>query len=108
MFILVAPLTQMSKIGMSATFGICRGVRRDGAPCSMVINRSVSNYCEYHAPAALREIKQRTASSSRTTSTTTTTQSTLDGTFAAPTKLRALRASADSMPNGANVLELRS
>ena len=42
------------KLGTSADFGRCRGVRRDGNNCTMHVNRSLSEYCSYHASAALR------------------------------------------------------
>ena len=42
------------KLGTSADFGRCRGVRRDGNNCTMHVNRSLSEYCSYHASAALK------------------------------------------------------
>ena len=42
------------KLGTSADFGRCRGVRRDGVNCTMHVNRSLSEYCSYHASAALK------------------------------------------------------
>jgi hypothetical protein len=49
---------QLQKMGMAANYSVCHGKRRDGAACTMPIDRSVSNYCEYHAPAALRQVKR--------------------------------------------------
>lgn len=33
--------SQMVKLGVSADFAICKGKRKDGMPCSMVINKYV-------------------------------------------------------------------
>lgn len=50
---------QLQKLGMSASFGTCKGTRKDGQPCTMSINRDISSYCNYHAPIALRNLKQQ-------------------------------------------------
>ncbi|GFR44094.1 hypothetical protein Agub_g5229, partial [Astrephomene gubernaculifera] len=42
--------------GMAADFGLCRGTRKDGQRCTMPINKSVCEYCPYHAQAALRAL----------------------------------------------------
>ncbi|GAB6029683.1 hypothetical protein CHUAL_005412 [Chamberlinius hualienensis] len=35
-------------MGTSRDFGICKGRRKDGAACTMFINRSVCEFCQYH------------------------------------------------------------
>jgi Primase zinc finger len=35
--------SQMVKLGVSADFAICKGKRKDGMACSMVINKYVPN-----------------------------------------------------------------
>ncbi|ERM98510.1 protein MCM10 homolog [Amborella trichopoda] len=47
--------SQILKLGTSADFGICKGKRKDGNPCSMAINRSRGVYCSYHVSAASRK-----------------------------------------------------
>jgi hypothetical protein len=41
------------KIGMSMDMGYCQGIRRDGKPCSMVLNRRVTDYCDFHISQAI-------------------------------------------------------
>ncbi|CAA7403520.1 unnamed protein product [Spirodela intermedia] len=39
---------QLLKMGTSVDYGICRGKRKDGMPCTMVINKRQVTYCKYH------------------------------------------------------------
>lgn len=48
--------SQVMKLGTSPDYGRCKGTRRDGAPCTMHVNRSRSEYCNYHASAALKSL----------------------------------------------------
>jgi minichromosome maintenance protein 10 len=47
---------QLCKLGTSPVFGRCKGTRRDGNDCTMHVNTSVSNYCAFHANAALKSL----------------------------------------------------
>ena len=47
---------QLCKLGTSPVFGRCKGTRRDGNNCTMHVNTSVSNYCAFHANAALKSL----------------------------------------------------
>ena len=49
---------QLQRIGQSCDFGLCRGERRDGKPCTMWVNLNECQFCEYHASAALRHLEQ--------------------------------------------------
>ncbi|CAM8935290.1 unnamed protein product [Rhodiola kirilowii] len=40
--------SQMLKMGTSADFGVCKGKKKDGNPCTIVINKSHGLYCGYH------------------------------------------------------------
>jgi len=48
---------QMFRAGASADMAVCRGTRRDGKPCSMVINRSEGEYCHFHAVKAYKRLQ---------------------------------------------------
>ena len=50
---------QLFKLGTAADFGLCKGERKDGRPCSMPVNKSVCEYCKYHAAAALKALDSR-------------------------------------------------
>ncbi|KAL5706447.1 hypothetical protein ACHQM5_024613 [Ranunculus cassubicifolius] len=39
---------QISKMGTSVDYGVCKGKRKDGLACEMVINKSRGVYCNYH------------------------------------------------------------
>ncbi|GAB4853177.1 hypothetical protein Ancab_017364 [Ancistrocladus abbreviatus] len=43
---------QMLKIGISVDYGVCKGRRKDGMACTMVINRRRGIYCRYHSSKA--------------------------------------------------------
>ena len=49
---------QLQRIGQACDFGLCRGERKDGRPCTMWVNRAECEYCEYHAAAALRQLER--------------------------------------------------
>jgi hypothetical protein len=50
---------QLFKLGTAADFGLCKGERKDGKPCSMAVNTHVCEYCKYHAAAALKALDSR-------------------------------------------------
>ncbi|XP_022763056.1 protein MCM10 homolog [Durio zibethinus] len=39
---------QILKIGASADYGVCKGKRKDGMACTLVINKHQGAYCQYH------------------------------------------------------------
>ncbi|XP_078441730.1 minichromosome maintenance 10 [Wolffia australiana] len=39
---------QFLKLGTSVDYGVCGGKRKDGMPCTMVINKRQGVYCKYH------------------------------------------------------------
>ncbi|OAY77705.1 protein MCM10 homolog isoform X1 [Ananas comosus] len=43
---------QMVKMGTSADYGLCRGKRKDGMPCTMAINKRQGAYCRFHISKA--------------------------------------------------------
>ncbi|KAG0484262.1 hypothetical protein HPP92_008341 [Vanilla planifolia] len=48
----VYSVSQVLKIGTSADYGVCKGKRKDGEPCTMVINKNRGMYCKYHSSKA--------------------------------------------------------
>eukprot|EP00741_Cyanophora_paradoxa_P004986 tig00000842_g4833.t1 len=48
--------SQIARIGFSAQFGKCRGVRKDGHPCKAVVNRDQGDFCEYHVAGEFRRL----------------------------------------------------
>ncbi|XP_022098764.1 protein MCM10 homolog [Acanthaster planci] len=42
-------------LGTSKDFGHCRGKRKDGKPCSMVVNMAVSEFCQYHVQSEYKK-----------------------------------------------------
>lgn len=44
--------SQILKIGTSVDYGVCRGKRKDGMACTMVINRRRGIYCTFHRSQA--------------------------------------------------------
>ena len=46
----------LCKLGVSPVFGRCKGLRKDGNDCTMHVNLGVSEYCAYHASAALKSL----------------------------------------------------
>ncbi|KAF3796454.1 MCM10-like protein [Nymphaea thermarum] len=40
--------SQIVKLGTSLDYGVCKGDRKDGTSCSMVINKRLGIYCKYH------------------------------------------------------------
>ncbi|WOK92939.1 hypothetical protein Cni_G01631 [Canna indica] len=47
--------SQMLKIGISADYGICKGKRKDGLACTMVINKCKGTYCKFHTSKASQQ-----------------------------------------------------
>ncbi|XP_073012143.1 uncharacterized protein [Typha latifolia] len=43
---------QMLKIGASIDYGLCRGKRKDGLACTMVINKRQGTFCKFHTSKA--------------------------------------------------------
>ncbi|KNA15555.1 hypothetical protein SOVF_097080 [Spinacia oleracea] len=39
---------QILKIGTSVDYGVCKGRRKDGLPCTMVVNKRLGIYCSFH------------------------------------------------------------
>lgn len=39
---------QILKIGTSVDYGVCKGRRKDGLPCSIVVNKRLGIYCSFH------------------------------------------------------------
>jgi hypothetical protein len=48
---------QLYKLGTAADFARCKADRKDGRPCSMAVNKSVSEYCCFHAGAAIKALQ---------------------------------------------------
>ncbi|KAI6701060.1 hypothetical protein NL676_015384 [Syzygium grande] len=44
--------SQILKIGTSADYGVCKGKRKDGMACTLVINKHRGIYCRYHKSKA--------------------------------------------------------
>uniref|UniRef100_A0A7N0U5W4 Zinc finger Mcm10/DnaG-type domain-containing protein n=1 Tax=Kalanchoe fedtschenkoi TaxID=63787 RepID=A0A7N0U5W4_KALFE len=40
--------SQILKMGTSVDYGVCKGKKRDGNPCTIVINKSLGRSCGYH------------------------------------------------------------
>jgi minichromosome maintenance protein 10 len=49
---------QLFKLGTAADFALCKADRKDGRPCSMVVNARVCEFCPFHAGAALKAMGQ--------------------------------------------------
>jgi hypothetical protein len=47
--------SQLMKIGTAVDWGICKGIRKDGARCSKGINTSLGEYCDYHVQAVFKQ-----------------------------------------------------
>ncbi|XP_039006632.1 uncharacterized protein LOC120134228, partial [Hibiscus syriacus] len=43
---------QILKIGTSADYGVCKGKRKDGMACTLVVNKRQGAYCQYHKSKA--------------------------------------------------------
>ncbi|XVF67928.1 hypothetical protein PTKIN_Ptkin10aG0161800 [Pterospermum kingtungense] len=43
---------QILKIGSSADYGVCKGKRKDGMACTVIINKRQGAYCQYHKSKA--------------------------------------------------------
>ncbi|KAL9244853.1 hypothetical protein vseg_018574 [Gypsophila vaccaria] len=41
-------VNQILKIGSSVDYGVCKGRRKDGLPCSIVVNKRLGIYCSFH------------------------------------------------------------
>eukprot|EP00899_Mesostigma_viride_P006241 jgi/Mesvir1/15618/Mv03225-RA.1 len=50
---------QLFKIGTSVDFAVCAGTTKDGRACSVVINRSEGEYCQYHVINAYKQLQAK-------------------------------------------------
>ncbi|XP_024532694.1 protein MCM10 homolog isoform X1 [Selaginella moellendorffii] len=55
----VADVNQLTVVGTSLDFAICNGKRKDGAPCSVPVNRKEGAYCKFHALAARKNLRSK-------------------------------------------------
>ncbi|XP_042431567.1 protein MCM10 homolog isoform X1 [Zingiber officinale] len=51
-YLSVYSASQMLKIGTSADYGICKGKRKDGVACTMIIDKRKGTYCKFHSSKA--------------------------------------------------------
>ena len=49
--------SQVVVVGTAADFGCCKGTRKDGAQCTMFVNKAKSEFCDYHVGAAFQRSK---------------------------------------------------
>jgi hypothetical protein len=49
---------QVVRLGTSPDFGVCKGTRKDGKPCTMVVNATKCQYCKYHIQDVYRKSMQ--------------------------------------------------
>jgi minichromosome maintenance protein 10 len=54
----VSEAGEVAKVGLAMDYGTCKATRKDGAPCSMVVNKLKCQYCEFHVGAQLKAINQ--------------------------------------------------
>ncbi|XP_028765746.1 protein MCM10 homolog isoform X2 [Neltuma alba] len=47
--------SQILKIGTSIDYGVCKGKRNDGMPCTLVVNIRQGIYCKYHKSKSSKE-----------------------------------------------------
>ncbi|KAK4258486.1 hypothetical protein QN277_004929 [Acacia crassicarpa] len=47
--------SQILKIGTSVDYGVCKGKRKDGMPCTLVINKRQGIYCKYHKSGSTKQ-----------------------------------------------------
>ena len=47
--------SQLLVLGTSLDYGTCKAIRKDGAPCSMVVNTRKGEYCTHHVAAAYKK-----------------------------------------------------
>ncbi|PKA60775.1 hypothetical protein AXF42_Ash006409 [Apostasia shenzhenica] len=45
----VYSVSQILKLGTSSDYGVCKGQRKDGMACSMIINKTQGLYCKFHS-----------------------------------------------------------
>lgn len=50
---------QLLKLGTSVDYCVCKGLRKDGTPCSIVVNRRRGEYCQYHSSAMRQKYKSK-------------------------------------------------
>ena len=54
---------QLLRIGESVEFGQCKADRKDGGRCTMAVNTTECEFCEFHVGAKMREIERNLAKS---------------------------------------------
>ncbi|GLJ04681.1 hypothetical protein SUGI_0001200 [Cryptomeria japonica] len=57
----VFAVDQIVKLGTSVDYGLCKAKRKDGMPCTMIINRSRGSYCQYHVAATRQKYTTKRA-----------------------------------------------
>ncbi|KAJ7567956.1 hypothetical protein O6H91_01G013600 [Diphasiastrum complanatum] len=50
---------QVLLLGTAADFGVCKGKRKDGNLCTLVINRRQGEFCKYHSAAYIQKYKTK-------------------------------------------------
>ncbi|CBN77237.1 conserved unknown protein [Ectocarpus siliculosus] len=51
---------QVNRIGMSMDYGLCKGKRKDGKPCTMPVNKTEGGgFCEFHVVAAFNRAQRK-------------------------------------------------
>lgn len=52
---------QIVKLGTSVDYGVCKGKRKDGMPCTVIINQRRGAYCQYHISATRQKYTTKRA-----------------------------------------------
>ncbi|KAH7365516.1 hypothetical protein KP509_18G032200 [Ceratopteris richardii] len=55
----ISASNQLLKLGTSADYSVCKGSRKDGSPCTAVVNRKHGEYCQYHCNAMRQKYKSK-------------------------------------------------
>eukprot|EP00752_Nemacystus_decipiens_P001893 g1823.t1 len=51
---------QINRVGMAMDYGLCKGKRKDGGPCTMPVNKAEGGgYCEFHVVAAFNRAQRK-------------------------------------------------
>ena len=52
--------SQINRVGMAMDYGLCKGKRKDGGPCTMPVNKAEGGgYCEFHVVAAFNRAQRK-------------------------------------------------
>jgi hypothetical protein len=57
MALAVRQACEIAVIGDAVDFGVCKGTKKTGEKCTMVVNTSVCDYCEFHAAAQYKKLR---------------------------------------------------